>query len=57
MSERSGLHVLFAGLDPERPRRATDHPESINAGGEQHEARDGRVELELPRYPVPRVYV
>ena len=53
--DASGLHVLLAGLEPERRRRATDDPESLRADGEQHQARDGRVELELPRYVVARV--
>ena len=51
----SGLHVLLAGLEPERRRRATDDPESRRADGEQHQARDARVELELPGYAVARV--
>jgi len=53
--DASGLHVLLAGLEPERRRRATDDPESLRADGEQHQARDGRVELELPGYAVARV--
>lgn len=53
--DASGLHVLLAGLEPERRRRATDDFESLRAHGEQHQARDGRVELEPPGYAVARV--
>lgn len=53
--DASGLHVLLAGLEPEMRRRATDDPESLRAGAKEQEARDGRLELELPPYAVPRV--
>jgi len=55
MRDASGLHVLLAGLEPERRWHATDDTESLRADGEQHRARDGRVKLELPGYAVARV--